>query len=123
MSGPAYVDWPIWAGNTESRRVQITDNGGADAVDLTGSVIILTVTWAGGSFVARSDAGDGVVSILDQTDALTKGWFRIVLSPAQTRLFPLGADIRYEIERQWSGMERSYLTGMMIPETENNEDG
>lgn len=121
MSGPAYYEWPVWAGNTAALRFGLTDDGGA--VDLTGSLLVLTVTWAGGSLTRRSDDLTGVVTILDQSAPMTKGYVRITLTPAETRLLPVGADIRYEIERRWIGLERTYLTGQIVAQTENNTDG
>lgn len=121
MSGPAYYEWPVWVGNTTALRFGLTDDGGA--VDLTGSVIVLTVTWASGSLTLRSDDLSGSVAILDQVAPLTRGYVHITLTPAQTRLLPVGASLRYEIERRWSEAERSYLAGQIVAQTENNTDG
>jgi hypothetical protein len=121
MSAPAYYEWSVWVGNTIALRVGLTDDGGA--VDLTGSIIVLTITWQGGSLTLRSDDVTGSVTILDQVAPLTRGYVHITLTPAQTRLLPVGAKIGYEIERRWSGAERSYLAGQIVAQTENNTDG
>ncbi len=120
-TGPAYCAWSVWIGNTITRRVQLTDSAGA--IDLTSSLLVLTITWPGGALTLRSDDSPASVVKLDQTDPLTKGWFAITLTPAQTRLLPIGGGIRYELERRWSGTERSYITGDIIAQTENNTDG
>lgn len=120
-NGPGFYEWPVWVGNTAPLRVGLTDESGA--IDLTGSVIVLTVTWLDGSLSRRSDDLTGVVTILDQVAPETRGYVRITFTPATTRLLPVGASIRYEIERRWSGLERTYLTGPIIAQTENNTDG
>lgn len=121
MSGPAYYEWQIWVGNSTTLRFGLTDDAGA--VNLTGSVIVLTITWPGGSLTFRSDDLTGVVTILDQVSLVTRGFVRILLTPTQTRLMPVGASLRYEIERRWSGTEISYLSGPILAMTENNTDG
>jgi hypothetical protein len=119
--GPGNYDWPVWVGNTTPLRVGLSEGG--SAIDLTGSLFVVTITWPEGALTLRTDDAVPSVVLLDQVNPSTRGYLVITLTPAQTRLLPVGGAIQYEIERRWDGTEKTYLQGPIIAQTRNNTDG
>lgn len=103
-------------GNSFSRTFRFKDGTG-QPVDLTGAVLM---------FVAKADAQLLIKSTadgsLDMPDPAT-GEMTLNLSPAETRLFPVGRlRTRYEIERRIGAEEVTLVAGFLVVEEGINQD-
>lgn len=88
-------------------------------IDGTGSVWALSVRGPGVRFEKLSSVdGSGVVAEVDlegDSDTTTITWTPTVL---ETRRFPLGRSLSYELERRVpgeGGEQRTYLAGTFVP--------
>ena len=103
-------------GNSFSRTFRFKD-GDAQPVDLLGSVLMFVVK-ADQLLLIKSTA-DGS---LDMPDPAT-GEMTLTLTPAETRLFPVGRlRTRYEIERRIGAEEVTLAAGFLIVEEGINQD-
>lgn len=121
MATPGNAKLALWAGNDFDLRLRLEDVGAG--INLTGTVIVMTMTWPGGSLTLRSDGTSPSITLSDQTVANTRGWFNIHMSPETTRLFPTNTPVSYEIEHRSGGKERTWLAGDITVSTRNNIDG
>ncbi len=120
MSTPPFWRWPVWAGNNAPRVFRDVDSTGAGRT-LAGAVIVLTITWEGGSLTLRSDQDPEVV-LFDQDNPAEVGMWSVAFTLEQTRDFPLAAALSYEMEAWLDGVQRTLLQGEIIVSTRNNVD-
>ncbi len=99
------------------RRTLRFKNGAGDAIDLTGS--ILTFVVAGDGAVIRKSTGDGTLLMPDPAS----GEITLQLTPAETRLLPVGRiKTRYEIERRIGTEETTLVSGCITVMDGINDD-
>jgi hypothetical protein len=120
MTAPPFFRWVTWAGNNAPRVFQAVDSAGA-AQTLAGAVIVLTVTWSGGSLTLRSGTDPELV-LWDQSDPAEVGMWSVAFTLAQTRAFPLNTPMVFEFERWLDGVQTTLLRGELIAQTGNNTD-
>lgn len=113
---PPRKDLDVWAGNTWSQEMHLSD--GASDFDLTGSKLVWRMVY--GDTITRKTT-DTVDSGIEITDA-TGGVFVLSLTVAETRTWPDASVIRYEIERWIAGSQTSLLYGNMIVTAWVNDD-
>lgn len=113
---PPREDLDVWAGNTWEQPMRA--KAGGVAFDLTGSKLVWRTVY--GSTITRKSTDDPDSGI-EITDA-TAGEFRIYLSVTETRLWPDGAVIRYEIERWIDGTQKTQIYGNMTVTAWVNDD-
>lgn len=115
MSHPPKQVLEVWKGNTFRRDFRLSSKVGnvTTPIDLTGSTIVLTVTWGAAIGLAKS-----FTSFPDGED----GKFSIDLTVEDTRLLPLGQIARYEIERQIGSEQKTLLCGTFNVGGWNNVD-
>lgn len=103
-------------GNSFRRTFRFKDGDG-DPVDLNGSVLVF-VTEAGAVRIVKSTA-DGSLEMPDPST----GEITLHLSPAETRLLPVGRlRTRYEIERRIDGEETTLVSGCVTVMDGINDD-
>jgi len=132
MLGMTYFDWPVTVGDNDVRLFFVPE--GDTSMDLTGSILRLTITWTGGEIVLASDATviiDGLqygIWLEDQADPLTTGFFAVRLTVEQTQMLPSepnwpGRDgtyslpperARYEVQYEIGGAAAVILAGTVI---------
>jgi hypothetical protein len=116
-------NFTIWIGNTgtvenPSGIVFVMKAGSTPVpVDLTGSEIIFLVRNMSGGLVLRKTSANGGITL----DALA-GKITIPITAPETRLMQVGARLKYEVERRISGIERTVLTGELVPAGGVNDD-
>ena len=103
-------------GNSFRRTFRFKDGGG-EPVDLTGSVLVF-VAEAGPVRLVKSTA-DGTLAM----PAPTTGEIMLSLTPAETRLLPVGRlRTRYEIERRIGDEETTLVSGCITVMDGINDD-
>lgn len=103
-------------GNSFRRIVRFKDATG-DPVDLTGSVVVFVAD--AGTTRFRKSTEDGSLSM----PAPTSGEITLHLTPAETRLLPVGRlKVRYEIERRIGGEETTLVSGCIAVMDGINDD-
>ena len=103
-------------GNSFRRTFRFKDGEG-DPVDLTGSILVF-VAEADGVRLGKSTA-DGSLSM----PAPASGEITLHLTPAETRLLPVGRlKVRYEIERRIGGEETTLVSGCIAVMDGINDD-
>ncbi len=103
-------------GNSFRRTFRFKDGDG-HPVDLTGSVLVF-VAEAGGVRLCKSTA-DGSLTM----PAPASGEIALHLTPAETRLLPVGRlKVRYEIERRIDGEETTLVSGCITVMDGINDD-
>lgn len=132
MLGMEYFDWPITVGDTDVRLFFIPE--GDTSMDLTGSILRLSITWSGGAIALSSDAPvviDGVqygIWLEDQSNPLWTGFFGVRLTVEQTQMLPSepnwpardgtyslpSARARYEVQYEVDGAAATILSGTVI---------
>ena len=104
-------------GNSFRRTFRFKDGGG-DPLDLTGSV--MTFVAAGDGATIRRSTGDGSLLMPDPAS----GEVMLYLTPAETRLLPVGRlKTRYEIERRIGTEETTLVSGCITVMDGINDDG
>lgn len=105
---PGKYDMTVWRGN--SYEVSFTmKNADGVAVDLTGRTLVFRAEWTGGSYrLETGTAGTG--GDLTITNA-AGGIVTLEIDADQTRNYPLGARIDYEIEQRDGPIETTILYG------------
>lgn len=129
MTDVDYYEHEILQGNTSPLIFQFTtpENG----FDATGSDWVLTLTWPDGSRTLKVTDGSLLMEIVQVPDnpadpfsptkpATIVTWPCTVI---ESRLFPLGRLVRFELERQVPGGEqRTYVQGIFDVRKINNVD-
>lgn len=106
----------IRRGNSFERVFRFKDSDG-DPINLTGSVIVFSVT--SGSAVIRKSTADG--GLLMPTPS--NGQITLKLTPSETRQFAVGKlRNRYEIERRIDGSETTLVSGCIVVSQGVNDD-
>jgi len=104
-------------GNSFRRTFRFRDAAG-DLVDLTGSVLVFMAE--AGTARIRKSTEDGSLAMPDPA----VGEVMLNLTPAETRLFPVGRlKARYEIERRIDGEETTLVSGCITVMDGINDDG
>lgn len=103
---PAQKNLSVWRGNTLDQVFWFKT--GTTPIDLTGSTMVFTAVWTGGS-LRKDNAGAGGFSITNAAG----GEATLSLSVAETRAFPVGENVVYEIERWISGKQTTLLWGKL----------
>lgn len=117
---PAQWALAVWRGNSldQKFRFKTRDAAGVETpLDLTGSILVFRATQAGASLLRVDTTGGGFVI----TNAVG-GEAELHLSVAESRLFPLGDLVRYEIERRIGGAQKTLLFGKVIASEWANDD-
>lgn len=104
-------------GNSFRRTFRFKDSDG-DPVDLTGSVLVFVAV--GDAATIRKSTGDGSLLMPDPAS----GELTLYLTPAETRLLPVGRlKTRYEIERRIGLEETTLVSGCIGVMDGINDDG
>ena len=115
--GASYDLTGLRRGNSFRRTFRFKDGDGAP-VDLMGST--LTFVAAGNGATIRKSTGDGSLLMPDPTS----GEITLHLTPAETRLLPVGRlKTRYEIERRIGTEETTLVSGCITVMDGINDDG
>lgn len=88
------------------------EDGNQTLFDLTGSRLILTIAAKGVTLLRKDTELDPAATVIDPAAAT----LTVALTPAETRLIPLGRVASYEVERWLSAddqslMARGYVEG------------
>ena len=103
-------------GNSFRRTFRFRDAYG-DLVDLTGSVLVFVAD--AGTVRVRKTTEDGSLAMLDPA----AGEVTLILSPTETRQFPVGRlRARYEIERRIEAEETTLVSGCITVMDGINDD-
>ncbi len=116
MDEPARRDLKIWAGNTWRRPFHL-GAGGSD-FDLTGSKLVWRMVYGDTTIRKTTDTPGSGIEITDDAG----GYFELSLTVAETRAWPDGAVIRYEVERWIGGEQVSYIFGTITVTAWVNDD-
>jgi hypothetical protein len=112
--GVAEANWNIVAGNNPPYLWTFKDALGA-RLDLTGLEALLVITLCPDPVVLQS--GSAELTILDQTDPLTKGRVRVTLTLALSELIPTrGLGAPYYLEFRNGSQRRKVLRGYVKAE-------
>jgi hypothetical protein len=114
MSVPSY-DLSVRQGNNaawEFRLKSYDENGDLVPFSLTGSTLI---------FTAEKDDGTTLTKTLTPSDA-ANGVVPLSITVAESRMFSIGRENRWEIERQISGTEAAILQGYVVCDEGVNSD-
>lgn len=113
---PSRLDLAVWAGNTWSQPFQME---AADVpLDLTGSKLVWRMVY--GATITRKSTDDADSGI-EITDA-AEGEFRLYLTVTETRLWPDGSVVRYEVERWIDDDQVTMIYGTMTVTAWVNDD-
>lgn len=114
----ATYNFTVRQGNTDRRTfVMLDDQSPAEPIDLTGSTMIFRAVYPLGAGVLKKSSADG-----DLTVRATDGEVDLVLTAAETRAFPAGRTVRYELERRINGDEETLLSGYITVTEGLNDD-
>lgn len=93
----------VWKGDTTEFRFRLRTATGP--LDLSGSEIVFSIAWEGGSLRKSTDGGG--ISVPAPVD----GEISVVLDAAETLDLPTGQSARYTLRRVIDGSEVTYLYG------------
>lgn len=113
---PQQYDLAIWKGNDFALPLRLKTRSGASLapVDLTGSTLVFRAVWPGGSL--RKPSPDG------WTINAAQGEATLALTVAETRLIPMGARVKYEIERRVGSSQATIMYGLVKVSEWANDD-
>lgn len=114
---PTISDIDVWMGNTLSVVFQLDQDADGTPLPLTGSTFVFRVI-SGGAEILRKASPSAELSVPTPSN----GKVLLELSPADTRLLPLGRIARYELERRVSTEETTMATGFLNVRGGLNDD-
>jgi hypothetical protein len=109
-------NFDIKQGNTDELTVAFAQDDEVETpLDLTGSEIVFFAQYS--SEAIRKSSADGDISI-----DVASGTVRIPITLEDSRLFPVSAYVRYEIERRMGGGQETLLEGNLRVQSGINDD-
>lgn len=114
---PLKHDLDAWAGNNEDFFFGLQQENESD-FDLSGSKLVFRALYGATAVRKSSDVVDSGLVITDAAG----GEFEIHFSVEETRAWPDGTQLRYEIERWIGANQKSYIYGTITVTAWVNDD-